>query len=284
MSKKIIITGGLGYIGTELCKIYSGYSWHHKITVFDNRFISERVKQIRDWNMDFIHGDILDKNLVRKHFSDVDVVHHLAGITKVPRTKNESNEKQDAEIKNVGIQGTQNIIDSIKDSCKIIFPSTHVIFEGIKEVKKNIKEEEASNPVLSYSLSKSSNEMQLKKSGKNYIILRLGSVYGYSSDFITRLDIMPNLFSKKTSQNETIKLFAEGRQIKSLVPLIDVARCFRFMEENDNINFQTFNLTKDTVSVKEVAEICKKYNSKVKLMNTNDEVPNLGFSLSNKKY
>ena len=61
MSKKIIITGGLGYIGTELCKLYSGVSWHHKIIVFDNRFISERVTQIRNWNMDFIHGDILDK-------------------------------------------------------------------------------------------------------------------------------------------------------------------------------------------------------------------------------
>ena len=37
MIKKIIITGGLGYIGTELCKIYSGVSWHHKIIVIDNR-------------------------------------------------------------------------------------------------------------------------------------------------------------------------------------------------------------------------------------------------------
>ena len=61
MIKKIIITGGLGYIGTELCKIYSGVSWNHQITVIDNRFISERVNQIRNWNMEFIHGDILDK-------------------------------------------------------------------------------------------------------------------------------------------------------------------------------------------------------------------------------
>ena len=45
MKKKIIITGGLGYIGTELCKLYSGVSWHHKIIVIDNRFISERVNQ-----------------------------------------------------------------------------------------------------------------------------------------------------------------------------------------------------------------------------------------------
>ena len=94
---------------------------------------------------------------------------------------------------------------------------------------------------------------------------------------------MPNLFSRIASQNGTIKLFAGGKQIKSLVPLIDVARCFKFMEENDEINSEIFNLTKDTVTVKEVANICKKYNSKLKLRETNDEIPNLGFSLSNKK-
>ena len=94
MVKKIIITGGLGYIGTERCKIYSGYSWHHKIIIIDNRFISERVNQLRNWNMEFIHGDILDKDLVKKHFETADIVHHLAGITDVPRVKSESsNEK-----------------------------------------------------------------------------------------------------------------------------------------------------------------------------------------------
>ena len=46
---------------------------------------------------------------------------------------------------------------------------------------------------------------------------------------------------------------------------------------------QKFNLTKDTITVKEVAEICKKYNPKINLKETNDEIPNLGFSLSNKK-
>ena len=69
---------------------------------------------------------------------------------------------------------------------------------------------------------------------------------------------MPNFFSKVASQNGTLKLFAGGRQIKSLVPLIDVARCFKFMESRNDLNFDIFNLTKDTISVKEVADICKK--------------------------
>ena len=282
MKKNIIITGGLGYIGTELCKIYSGYSWHHNITIIDNRFISERVNQIRNWNMRFVHGDILDKSLVETYCKDADVVHHLAGVTSVPRTKKESNIEQDKRIKEVGENGTQNIIDVVSDKCKIIFPSTHVIYEGIDKVKVNIKEDEIPKPVLSYSSSKAFNEEQLKKSDKNFIILRLGSVYGYSTDS-TRIDIMPNLFSKITSQNGTLKLFAGGRQIKSLVPLIDVARCFKFMEEKEDIKSETFNLTKETLTVKEVAEICKKYNPKISLKETNDEVPNLGFSLSNSK-
>ena len=282
MKKKIIITGGLGYIGTELCKLYSGVSWNNKIIVIDNRFISERVNQLRNWNIQFVQGDILDKKLIEEHCKDADVVHHLAGITDVPRTKSDSSESQDSKIKIVAEDGTQNILNSIGNKCKIIFPSTHVVYEGVKEIQKEISEEEELKPILSYSNSKALNEKQLKKSGKNYIILRLGSVYGYSTD-TARIDIMPNLFSKIASQDGTIKLFAGGRQTKSLVPLVDVARCFKEMEENENISSETFNLTKDTVTVKDVAEICKKYNPKVILKETNDEVPNLGFSLSNKK-
>ncbi|MEK9959686.1 MAG: NAD-dependent epimerase/dehydratase family protein, partial [Pelagibacteraceae bacterium] len=280
--KKIVITGGLGYIGTELCKIYSGYSWNDKIVVIDNRFISERVNQLRNWNIDFIQGDILDKKLVLDVCKDADIVHHLAGITDVPRTQTESSSDKDVKIKEVAEEGTQNILDSIPEKCKIIFPSTHVVFEGTSVVKKNIQENEKTQPVLSYAKSKAFNEEQIKKSGKKYVILRLGSVYGYSTD-TARIDIMPNLFSKIASQNGVIKMFAGGRQIKSLVPLIDVARCFKNMEEKDDIVSETFNLAKDTISVKEVAEICKKYNPKVTLKETNDEVPNLGFSLSNKK-
>ena len=280
--KKIVITGGLGYIGTELCKIYSGFSWNDKITVIDNRFISERVNQVRNWNMNFIQGDILDKELINKYCHDADIVHHLAGITDVPRVKSESIKDNDSKITKVAQEGTQNILDSISDKCKIIMPSSHVVYEGVERVKYNIKEDEKTCPILSYGKSKDFNEKQLKSSGKNYIILRLGSVYGYSTD-TARIDIMANFFSKVASQDGTLRLFAGGKQIKSLVSLVDVARCFKFMEERKDLNFDVFNLTKETVTVKEVAEICKKHNPKITLRETNDEIPNLGFSLSNKK-
>ena len=66
MKKKIIITGALGYIGTELCKIYSGESWHNQIIATDNRFISERVNQLNAWGIEFFQGDILDSDFISK--------------------------------------------------------------------------------------------------------------------------------------------------------------------------------------------------------------------------
>ncbi len=283
MSKKIVIVGALGYLGSELCKLYSGESWFHNVVAIDSRFVSKRINQLKDWNIKFYQGQILDKDFLKNHLKDADIVHHLAGVTDVAYVKKESNPEQDKKIKQIAIEGTNNILDTIPEKCKIIFPSTHVIFEGLKETKKNITEDEKPCPVLIYSSSKVQNEDDIRKSKKNYIILRLGSVYGYSDTDTMRINIMPNLFSKITSQNGVINLFGGGRQIKSVVPLIDVVRCMKFMEENEKIAKETFNLVKETVTVKEVAEICKKHNPKVTIKSTNDEIPNLGYTLSNKK-
>ena len=94
---------------------------------------------------------------------------------------------------------------------------------------------------------------------------------------------MPNLFSRIASQNGVLKLFSGGVQLKSLVPLIDVARCFKFMAENKNINKETFHCSKESKTVKEVAELCKEFNPKLTLIETDDEIPNLGYTISNKK-
>ena len=283
MAKKIVIVGALGYLGTELCKLYSGESWFHNIIAIDSRFVSKRINQLKDWNIKFYQGGILDKNFLNKHLKDADVVHHLAGITDVAYVKKESNPNQDENIKKIAIEGTNNVLKTISEKCKIIFPSTHVIYEGLKESKKGIEEDEDPCPILAYSSSKVKNEEDIKKSNKNYVILRLGSVYGYSSTDTMRINIMPNLFSKIASQNGEISLFAGGKQIKSVVPLIDVVRCMKFMGDNEKIKKQTFNLVKETVTVKEVAEICKKHNPKVSIKVTENEIPNLGYTLSNKK-
>jgi UDP-glucose 4-epimerase len=98
--EKIVITGGLGYIGTELCKLYSGETRYKNIIVTDKKFISERVKQLRDWGFNFIQGDILDNDFISNLLKDTDTVYHLAGVTDVAYTKLEEKFGQNELIKN----------------------------------------------------------------------------------------------------------------------------------------------------------------------------------------
>ena len=280
--KKIVITGALGYIGTELCKLYSGFSWKYEVVAIDNRFISERVNELKRRKIRFIQADILDLNSIKQHIEEAHIVHHLAGITNVAYVKKEADKEKDSLVQKVAIEGTANVLESMNTKATIVFPSTHVVFEGLKEPKENLNEKEKTNTFLAYSTSKVENEHQIINSGKNYAIFRLGSVYGFSTDTM-RMNIMPNLFSKIASQNGNIKLFGGGVQLKSLVPLIDVARCFKFVEENEKFEKGIYNLTKENVTVKDVADICKKINPKLAITVTDDEVPNKGYTLSNKK-
>ena len=282
MLKKIIITGALGYIGTELCKLYSGFSWKYEVIAIDNRFISERVNELKRRKIKFVQADILDLKSIKSLIGDAEYVHHLAGITDVAYVKKDADKAKDALTIKVAIEGTSNVLASMNSNATIIFPSTHVVFEGLKEQKENLDENHPTTTFLAYSSSKVENEKQIKQSGKKYAIFRLGSVYGFSTDTM-RVNIMPNLFSKITSQNGEIKLFGGGVQLKSLVPLIDVARCFKFVEEKKNFESGIYHLSKENVSVKDVADICQKINPKLKISSTSDEIPNKGYSLSNKK-
>ena len=266
----------------ELCRLYSGKSRINQVHVIDNSFHLDRISQLKRWGISFEQGDILDEEFISETLNDVDIVYHLAGITDVGTTVDDKNKKRDAEVKKVGVRGTKNIIKHLNSESKIVFPSTHVIFEGLSNQKKNISEESEALPVLEYSKGKYQSEQDIINSDKKYVILRLGSVYGLNGDS-TRINIMPNLFSKITSENGTLKLFSKGKQLKSLVSVKDVARCMMFTGENENIKNEIFNVVNENLTVLEVANICKKNNKKLEIIHTSDPVPNAGYSLSNKK-
>ena len=280
--KKIIITGGLGYIGMELSKIYSGKSRQLDITVIDNNFASSRVSQLKRWGIKFKQIDILNSNNLEKEIYNADTIYHLAGITDVATTKEDVDVEREKKVYDVGVKGTQNIIKLSNENTKIVFPSTHVIFEGLTRVVKDINEDYKPKPVLDYSKGKVESEKDLINSNKNFVILRLGSLYGNSLDS-TRLNIMPNLFSKIASFNEKITLYSGGDQLKSLVSVYDVARCMEFVGESEKINKEIYNCVNENLTVKEVADVCKKVNKNLEVISTDDPIPNKGYTLSNKK-
>ena len=75
---------------------------------------------------------------------------------------------KDKQIIDTAIQGTNNIIKFSPEYCKIIFPSTHVVYEGFPDTVYNLTEEVPTTPILTYSTSKVQNEKDIRESGKNY--------------------------------------------------------------------------------------------------------------------
>ena len=64
----------------------------------------------------------------------------MAGITDVARTKEESNPEKDKKMNDVAEKGTSVVLSESSENCKIIFPSTHVVFEGKgRKWKKTLK-------------------------------------------------------------------------------------------------------------------------------------------------
>jgi nucleoside-diphosphate-sugar epimerase len=66
--KKIVITGGIGYIGTELCKIYSWRKLAEQDYCYRQPFYIRRVNQLRNWNINFVNEDITNPK-ISKNFA-----------------------------------------------------------------------------------------------------------------------------------------------------------------------------------------------------------------------
>jgi len=277
--KKIIITGGLGYIGTELIKILPKNKY--EIIVIDKITIKKKISFLKRKKIKFIKADIRNNHVMKRILPKADILIHLAAVTKVPITYKENNKKIINNIKTTSILGTRNIIKNLKKNSKIIFISSHIVFEGLTRIKKNLTETDKLCPNLHYAKCKTTNENEIIQSGLNYIILRPGTAYGYTGDK-KRMFNMPNLFAFNAKKNIPIKLFNNGKQLKCIVGVKDIARGIKFFQEK-NFKKQIYHFASESYFVHEIALMCKKYQPKTKLIYSEDITPNKGYNLSVKK-
>ena len=153
--KKILITGGAGYVGAVLTPylLEKGY----KITVLDLMIYGETVLK-KNPNLEIIKGDIRDTELLNRVLPDHEVVIHLACISNDP-----SFELNPTLGKSINIDAFSPLVEIAKKNFvkRFIYASTSSVY-GIKK-EKDVKESMSLEPLTDYSKYKADCEFILKK-------------------------------------------------------------------------------------------------------------------------
>ncbi|MEP6466989.1 MAG: NAD-dependent epimerase/dehydratase, partial [Parafilimonas sp.] len=188
----ILITGGAGYIGTELIYTLGQISEVEKIIVYDNLsrgnynlFIGHKVAPSK---VKFIQGEILDSRKLRNILKNIDVVFHLAAKVTTPFANTDGHIYEQTNH-----WGTAELTYALEESNvkQLVFLSSTGVY-GNTSAAVNIHS--LPQPDSFYSISKLRAEQHVKRLSEKIktIIIRLGNVYGYSKSM--RFDAVINRF------------------------------------------------------------------------------------------
>lgn len=259
----IIVTGGLGFIGSNLIKLLEKKNYY--IINIDKINYSSNVKNIPDniQNYKFYKVDINNrtaiKNIINKY--NPKIIYNLAAETHVDRSIDDPKNFINSNI--LGIYNLLEVIRSLKKKIKFIQISTDEVYGDI-ENKKNSKELDAYNPSSPYAASKASGDLLIKSYIRTYkifaIITNCCNNYGpnqYPEKLIP--NIIYNLIRK-----EKIPIYGSGKNIREWIYVEDHCKALikigqkGLIGENYNIGSgKTFNNI-------EIAKIIIKIFSKIK--------------------
>ncbi len=212
---KILIIGGLGFIGTNLFKELK--KRNYQITILDNYTIKNNLKFIK---CKIIKNNLSDINKLKKIFINYDVILNLASQTGVIESLN----KPIYSVKN-NIITYANILESLKTSkCKVFMnASTAGAIYG--NTSKISNEKSPTLPVSIYGLTKKFNEDYSKILSKNLkcriIHLRFSNVFGPYS--IHKKSLIHNSIIRALS-NDVISIFGNGKQVRNFIFVEDLTK------------------------------------------------------------
>ena len=276
--KKILITGGAGYIGSKLSTelLNSGY----KVTVIDRLDYSQNSINHLIYNKDFklIVRDVRDKKLIKSLIKKNDIIIPLAGLVGAPLC-----EKNKKEAKETNYECIKHIVNNIGDK-KIIYLNTNSGY-GIGEKNKYCDESSELKPISLYGLTKCQSEKEVIKL-KNYVCFRLATVFGYS--YRMRTDLLVNNFTYKLFKEKKLSIF-EPHFRRNFININDVVggiiysiNNFSKMRGNIfNLGLSNANLTKIQLA-KKIKKILKN-NSKIVQIKNRKDPDKRDYFVSNKK-
>ncbi len=228
--KRILVTGGAGFIGSHLVDklIEKG----HKVTIIDN--LSAGKKENLNPKAEFHQLDICDFESIQPLFNGIDFVFHLAAIPRVPFSV-----KNPIETSRVNILGTVNVFKASADNNvkRVIFASSSSVYGNQKELP--LKEEMVPSPISPYALQKLVGEDFAKLFTNLYKIpivsLRYFNVYGPRIDFDSDYSLVIGKFLKQNAEGKPLTIYGDGEQTRGFCYVGDVVRASIKAAETDKL-------------------------------------------------
>lgn len=252
----ILVTGGAGYIGTQLVKQLAEKPEIKKVTVYDNLsranfnlFIGPRFEGAE--KIEFIKGELLDSRALGKALKGVDAVYHLAAKVTTPFDNTDPH-----FYEQVNHWGTAELIYAVEETetvKKFVFVSSTSVYGANNEL---VDDTTATNPHTYYGVSKWRGEDHVKRLSEKIdtYIYRCGNVYGYNKSM--RFDAVINKFMFDAHFANRITIHGNGHQHRAFIHIDKVAKA---LAETLFVGIEPgiYNLVDKNLQVLDVVEALK---------------------------
>ena len=276
--KKILVTGGAGYIGSKL--VNKLIELNYKVTVIDTlKFSSNSLNHLfGNKNFKFIKGDVRNYKLIKSLINKNEYIIPLAALVGAPIC-----EKNKKEAISTNLESVKMMMKFISKKNKIIYLTTNSGY-GVGEKNKYCTEESPLNPISLYGRTKVEAEKVVMKN-KNSVGFRLATVFGYS--YRMRTDLLVNNFVFNSLKNRKLTLY-EPHFRRNYIHVNDVVngivytiKNFKNLKSNIyNLGLSSANLTKYMLA-KKIKKQLK--DLKIKIVKNKKDPDQRDYFVSNKK-
>ena len=257
--RKILITGGAGYIGSMLSSelVKKGYF----VTVVDLIKYDKKSLEHLNYHKNFslIKADIRNFRLMKKLIGKNEFIIPLAALVGAPLC-----ERNKKEAISVNYESIKILTRHLKKKNKLIYLTTNSGY-GIGEKNKFCDEDSPLNPISLYGKTKCDAEREVLKF-KNTIAFRLATVFG--SSFRMRSDLLVNNFAETAIKKKKLSIF-EPHFRRNYIHVRDVVQAIIFSIQNFNkLKSNIFNLGLSSANITKI-QLAKKMQKKVKNLKIN---------------
>jgi UDP-glucose 4-epimerase len=279
-NKKVLITGGAGFIGSNLARrlLQNGNS----VTILDNYTSGYRSNIDLLPEAKIIEGDVRDKNSVELAIKGAEVVFHLAAS--VGNKRSIDFPIMDAEI---NVMGTLQVLEAARKEGvrKIVTSSSAGIFGELKTIP--IKEDHPIEPDTPYGCTKLCEEKLCLSYAKLYdieaVCLRYFNVYGPNQRFDAYGNVIP-IFVFRMFENEPLIIYGDGEQTRDFVHVDDVVQAN--IAASDSIGVSgAFNIASGTrVTINHLVKLITKNHASTIVKYTSERPGDVKHSLADISY